>query len=421
MDERASFVQAAISGRPSCGTMTVKRSWPLLFGCTVAASIMYKVFKSPRTRIFDNQRRTDLSRKRRTETSFAFLNRSGNRGSTESRNLVEAWLLRVPLPEHGDLRARFRSGDEQQFTSALQEITIHELLRRLGCRLEFHPRVPGTTKQPDFKVRQPNGSEFILEACTSTEIESGPDGGTRADRIRDFLQSLNLNGHLLGIDELIEGTSDLSQKRLAKHIADGIKAAREGPLEDSILIPPLITRDGWHIALIAFAESRYGPRRSTVMQEAWGRTRTGPSYPLRDSLEKKSGRYGQFVLPYVIAVNSSEVMLTDRDFQDTLFGLPAQFRTPGSPPDSGFWGTAAAPKHTRVSAVLFTKNLCPPTLLMGQVYACLYLNPGATLRYEGVLTKLETFRHENGEVREYPGLPLHRLLRLQLRDSTIWT
>ena len=77
-------------------------------------------------------------------------------------------------------------------------------------------------------------------------------------------------------------------------------------------------------------------------------------------------------------------------------------------------------KHTRVSAVLFTKNLCPPTLLMGQVYTCLYLNPWPTQPYAGVLTKLETFRHENGEVREDPGAPLHTLLKLRLRDSSIW-
>ncbi len=57
---------------------------------------------------------------------------------------------------------------------------------------------------------------------------------------------------------------------------------------------------------------------------------------------------------------------------------------------------------------------------MGQVYACLYVNPWATHPNEGVLTKLETFRHENGEFREYPGLPLHRLLKLRLRDSAIW-
>ena len=401
--------------------MISKRFWPLILGGAVAACIIYKMLKDPRIRIFDDQCRADLSRKRRTESSFAFLNRSGNRGSAESRALMETWLSRIPVPEYLDFRARFRSGDEQQFTSALQEITLHELLRCLGCRLEFHPRLPGTTKQPDFKVGQPDGSEFILEACASMEIESGPDGGTRADRIRDFLYGLDLNGYLLGIDKLIEGTSDLSQKRLARHIATGIQAAEEGPLVDSISIPALSTSDGWQIALTAFAESRYGRRRSTVMQEAWGRTWAGPSYPLRDSLEKKSSRYGQFAQPYVIAVNSSDAMLTDRDFQDTLFGPPARFRAPGTPPDHGFWGTASAPKHTRASAVLFTKNLWPPTLLMGQVYACLYLNPWATQPYGGVLTKLETFRHENGEIREYSGTPLHRLLKLRLRDKSIWS
>jgi hypothetical protein len=125
-------------------------------------------------------------------------------------------------------------------------------------------------------------------------------------------------------------------------------------------------------------------------------------------------------MPYVIGVNSADMMLTDRDFQDTLFGSPPQFAAPGSPRDYGVWGTAAAPKHTRVSAVLFTKNLCPPTLLMGQVYACLYFNPWPTHPYDGVLAKLPTFRFENGLVREYRGAPLHELLKLRSRDKAIW-
>lgn len=333
---------------------------------------------------------------------------------------METWLSRVPASEHADFRARFRSGDEQQFTSALQEITLHELLRRQRCRLHFHPSLPGTTKQPDFNVRQPNGSEFVLEACTSTDIASGPNGATRADRIREFLQGLDLHGYLIGIDELLEGSNDLSQKLLQRHIDAGIKTATAGYIDESIAIPLLTTPDGWRIKLTLFAASRYGPRRSTVMQEAWSRTWTGPSYPLRVSLEKKGSRYGQFAMPYVIAVNSSDMMLTDRDFQDTLFGSPPEFAAPGSPRDIGFWGTASAPKYTRVSAVLFTKNLCPPTLLMGQVYACLYFNPWASQPYDGVLAKLPAFRFENGEVREYPGAQLHELLKLRLRDKAIW-
>ena len=87
----------------------------------------------------------------------------------------------------------------------------------------------------------------------------------------------------------------------------------------------------------------------------------------------------------------------------------------------GFWGTESAPNHRRVSAVLFTKNLWPATVLMGQVYACLYLNPWAERPYAGLLTELPTFRFENREVREYPGRPWHELMNLEpLADTSLW-
>jgi hypothetical protein len=71
--------------------------------------------------------------------------------------------------------------------------------------------------------------------------------------------------------------------------------------------------------------------------------------------------------------------------------------------------------------VLFTKNLWPATVLMGQVYACLYLNPWAERPYDGVLTTLPSFRFEKGEVREYPGKSWHDLMGLQpLTDTSLW-
>lgn len=387
---------------------------------TIGAALVIWRLNRPRPRIFDRIRRTDVTRKKLTESSFSYLNRSARRGSAESRGLMESWLSRVPASEHADFCARFRCGKESEFTSALQELMLHELLRRQGCKIEFHPSLPGATKQPDFKVRQPKSSEFIFEARTSMEIESGPDGGTRAYRIREFLRTIELQDHLIAIDELKEGSNDLSQKNLRKHIEAGIKAGVAGYIDDSISIPLLTTPDGWRIKLTVCSASRYGPRPTSLMQEAWGRTWTGPNYPLREVLEKKASRYGQLGMPYVIAVNSSDMMHSNRDFQDTLFGSPPQFSAPGSAPDIGFWGTAAAPKHTRVSAVLFTTNLCAPTLLMGQVYTSLYLNPWPSHPYDGVLAKLPTFKLENGAVREAPGEPLHKLLRLRLRDKSLW-
>jgi hypothetical protein len=391
------------------------------FGTAIGAALVVKWLRMPKPRVFDTARRTDPSGKMRTESSFAFLNRSAQPGSAASRELIEAWLSHVPAAEHADFCARFRCGVETEFISALQELTLHELLRCQGCKLRFHPNINGTTKQPDFSVSQPGGSAFLLEACTSTKISSGPDGGPRADSIRDFLQGLDLPGYLIGIDELAEGSSAPSQKRLAKHIDAGIKAAAEGYSPESISIPLFSTNDGWRIKLTAFPTDRYGTRRGTVMQEAWSRSWNGPSYPLQGPLNKKGGRYGsELDRPYVIAVNSSDPMLIDRHFEETLFGTRPQVGGVGSPQVRGFWGTATDPVYRRVSAVLFTKNLWPATLLMGQVDCRLYLNPWANRPYDGVLTKLPTSKLENDVLQSRPGASLHELLRLRLRDSALW-
>jgi hypothetical protein len=398
----------------------MKRAWRVAVVIAGASAFVIWWARRRKAMIFDDVRRTDLARKKFTESTFAYLNRSGRHGSIESRALLESWLSGVPATEHVELCARFRSGKDGQFTSALQELTLHELLRRQGCRVDFHPNLPGASKQPDFVVREPRGSEFILEACTSIKVESGPDRGTRAYRIREFLHSLDLPNHLIAIDELTQGSADLSQKTLRRHINEGIKAGVPGGLDGSISVPLLETPDGWRVEITAYARSKYGDRSTTVMQEAWHRTWDGPTYPLRVALEKNASRYVLLSMPYVVAINSSDVMHFHREFQDTLFGSQPKSAAPGSARDSGFWGNSTVPKHTRVSAVLFTTNLCEPTLLMGQVYACLYLNPWARQPYDGVLANLPAFRFENGEVREQSGQRLHTLLKLRLRDSTLW-
>jgi hypothetical protein len=176
--------------------------------------------------------------------------------------------------------------------------------------------------------------------------------------------------------------------------------------------------------LTAFCSAHYGsPHSTTVMQEAWGRTWSGPSYLLRDALKKKAGKYGQLTMPYVIAINSADSMLTHRDFEETLFGVQPGITIAGMTDElaRGFWGTESSPTHRRVSAVLFTKNLWPATVLTGQVYVCLYLNPRADRPYDGLLVQLPTFRFENGALRHYPGKSWHELMKRQpLADPSIW-
>lgn len=360
------------------------------------------------TTMFDRTARTDRRRKKRADSIFSYLNNSMRPGSEASRALIEDLFVRVPLDSQQELRSRFRSGNNAELASAFQELCLHDLLTKQACELVPHPCVPGTTKRPDYRVLEPEGLKFLLEAKSSTEVSSGPCSDPRGDRVRDFLAGFKPDGFLIGVDELVAGCKDLPHRFLAGHIG---KSLKETLAENSarILIPPFETDDGWKIRLTAIPDCSYGNRNSSVLYEAWSRTWNGPSYALPKALIEKGGRYGnQLGMPFVIAINSFDPMLTERDFAESLFG------------ERGLWGTVETPRKRRVSAVLFTVNLWPATLLMGHVESRLYLNPFAHWPYEGVLTKLDIFRFASASWKRYPGTRIHQLLELRLLGTSLW-
>lgn len=256
----------------------------------------------------------------------------------------------------------------------------------------------------------------------SNQFGSGPESDPRANRIRDYLQTLELDGYKLAIDELAAGNNDLRQEPLREHIVDAIAAQHKD--SPSFSIPDYSTAGGWRIKLTAYDGQQFGSNDlPTVFQESWVRNWCGPMYPLRDALKKKAGKYGRFEMPYVITVNSFDVNLTERDFEETLFGLRPGITITGMTKRlaSGFWGREESPCNRRVSAVLFTVNLMPETVLTGKVNTCLYLNPWAENPYDGLLTRLTSFQFENGQAREVPGNPFFKLMRLEpFTDISIW-
>ena len=358
--------------------------------------------------IFDCFARTDLSCKKRGDSIFSHMNRSMRSGSEASRELIEDLFSRIPLERQQEMRSRFRSGNNAGLSSVFQELCLHELLARQECWLVPHPSVDGTTKRPDFVVLEPDGVKFLLEAKTSTEVSSGPQTDPRGDRVRDFLAGLKPDGFLIGVDELVAGSRDLPRRVLATHISKSLKSApREDP--DRVVIAPFATDDGWKIRLTAVPDCSRGKTKRGILYEAWSGTTSDKSDALSSALIEKGGRYGnKLQMPFVVAINSFDAMLTDSDFAKALFG------------ENGLWGTAGNLHKRRVSAVLFSVNLWPATLLMGQVETRLYLNPFAYWPYTGLLNRLDTFRLEDGSWKRFPGLRIHQLLDLNLLDSSWW-
>lgn len=366
--------------------------------------------------VFDCVARTDKTRKKRSEGLFAYWNRSARPGTVASRTLIEDWFARVPSAEQPELRSRFRCASELD-CSPFQELCLHELLLRQDCTLSFHPAVSGTDKRPDYRVLQPNGTDFILEARSSSAVSTGPQINPRRNRIRDWLQDFKLDGFSIGIGELTAGSRDIPLRSIERHIRE---EAGKSPANGASFFPirTFETADGWRLRL-DLIRSLDNADSGEVRYEAWSGVGTGPSFALLAALRKKGGRYGdELDLPFVIALNSSDSMSGDRVFDQTLFGESQASNSLRS--SSGFWGTAEGPVYRRVSAVLFTTNLWPETILTGQVWACLYLNPWAYRPYHGVLTKLDTVRYENGALRRDSGAPIHRLLGSELLDSSLW-
>lgn len=119
---------------------------------------------------FASYERTDTSRKRESESSFVFLDRSARPEIARVREYLGIAVAHYPDSERAELIARLRSGDDVAFRSATFEVLLHWGLLRSGCHLQPHPD-PGTgsMKRPDFLVTEPGGEEFFLEAVLAGE------------------------------------------------------------------------------------------------------------------------------------------------------------------------------------------------------------------------------------------------------------
>lgn len=118
-------------------------------------------------RLFEGFDRTDLDFKKHSENSFAFLNRSGRPEFERVRDFLEACFEHYPDGEKPELKSRFISSTE--YDSAQFELLLHELLLRLGYKIEIHPEIAGTNKHPDFLVKR-GELKFYLEAVLATDV-----------------------------------------------------------------------------------------------------------------------------------------------------------------------------------------------------------------------------------------------------------
>lgn len=345
--------------------------------------------------LFDNFARTDVTAKRNLESSFVFLNRSARPEIARVREFVELNVATYPSSEIDEFIARFRSGNDTHFNSAMFELLLYAALIRLGFKLQPHPPLSnGSTAHPDFLVSTLDGKQFYLEAVLASEIREANQGGEAIKgSVMDSLASVNHHNFMINIMEMGHPTTQPSGKKLAREVLKWLDSL------DPEKVQEIIDKDGfdaftpfsweheeWSLIIwpIPLKASRRGKAR-TLIGGSMGRVGFIDTWtPIRDAVKYKGSKYGQLEFPLLIAVNVDTFTLDPIDEMQALFGQE-QFVISREDPErepemqripNGAWYGPSGPQYKRVSGAWFFNDLTPYTIASRR--NTVYLNPWAS-------------------------------------------
>lgn len=345
---------------------------------------------------------------------------------------MESWFACYPPSQRERLRSRIRSEDDGQHDAAFFELLLHELLVRLGCRVEVDPE---RGSRPDFIVDDQKGLRWYLEAVT---ISADPAFATKAQGVMNNLcewlnERLPRRDFLLLVSYIGRPSGSLSRKDLLDFLVAKLSGADyEEVLKDTrnkgTYAGPCWKYKwgdcGIRFQLIPRAE----PARRDDSVPALGY----PNYEvemnmdqmidrMRKAIVKKARKYGGLRKPFLVAINVRRWPLNPIEFMMALFGWddvaygftkgPEMSRL-GMPRPSGVWlegFSSGGIRYRRLSGVLCCSLLDPWSLEQASV--CLYNNPWANYQYESVLNRLpRCVTRADGTSEEVAGLLLADIL-----------
>ena len=348
--------------------------------------------RQQRLKLFDDIGTDFVGPRGYSEPCFTYLNRSGRPAAHRIRSLLERWFEEFPESGKKELWRRFRSSNDQEHLSAFFELYCHALVRAQGHVAVYHPS--GRTEnsaQPDFLVKADGEPRFYME-CTLAADPSF-DAGEKArlnrliDELNDKLESPNFFVHIF-VDTMGKSSAPSSkigrflERELTKFDPDVV--AEEARKLGWKAWPCLLwSAAGWALEFYLIPKSPEARERKDLRPiggMSSGLERVDSRRPLLNALKSKSTRYGQLGLPFIIAINSLELTLTDRDIAQALFGtlwflIDPDSDRPIRAPD-GFWLGPKGPQNRRVSAVLIAADLTPWT--NAERSPVLWHNPYAT-------------------------------------------
>lgn len=386
-------------------------------------------------KLFDEFERHDIGPAQNSESEFSFLNRSARTEAYQIRETLEKWFSYYPDSEKQEFRARFRSDIDSQHQAVSFELFLHELLLRLGYRITLHPKGLGEiTKTPDFLVEASSDNRFYMEATIATGKSAQESAAqARMNTVYDILnRAIDSPNFFLMLNIKGVPTSQPPTRKLVSFLKSNLDK----------LDPDVITRlyndkgvdalPCWHFAheswKIEFrpipkkegARGKIGVRPIGMKNHGWHLVDSRT--PIRDAIIDKAGRYGEFSLPYIVAINAIG-HIDQIDIMEALFGKeqftmsfsqselaePVQYEVSRTP--DGVWTSPSGPRYTRLSGVVLVTRFTLWNLQGANL--CLYHNPWAQKPCFSVLPRLSQGIPEGNQMRFVSGEALETIMGLE--------
>lgn len=361
--------------------------------------------------------------KQYAEATFEYYNRSARKSIRKMACVLEEWFVRYPNSGKADLRGRFRSVSENQHSSALLELVLHEALSQAAYSVELHPHVDGSAARPDFLASRTSHS-FYMEATAVCEADAEVAKQRRIDQVYDTLNDLDSADFFLGIESIGGPTTAPPGRRLRSEVGawlnsldwQAVKTAGEEGRE----FPKFKwEHEGWSIVVEALPKKEDARRRSVVRpigirmgEPEWLST----DRSIKRAIEQKT-KYGSLLLPLIVVVNVREDFCDQIDVFDALLGKekfnfgPGGVRPAGRVPDGAWVGTGGA-IHRNISAALIFYELATTTL--GNLAYWFVHNPWALLPLDSAALPFPQYIPDlsTGKFHELPGISIGELLHM---------
>jgi len=267
--------------------------------------------------LFEEIKRVDAGPADYSEPHFPYLNRSARDHFLNVRTVLDCWyneLCELNPDSAADVRARFRSDDNEHHISALTELYLHHLLIEHGYHPHVHPKLEQTSSRPDFAAMRDGEIVFLLEAVLVYEAAKMARADRFQSNILDAIDAVNSPDFLISVDvERADPNTQPKTGAIRRFLQGKVDALDWEEVcriyEETKEFPKWIWKqDEWEVEFSASPVTEEGRNRRSAESRVTGAIVSGAKLirldeAIRSNVLKKAGKYGKPECPLIVAVN----------------------------------------------------------------------------------------------------------------------